>query len=154
MTFAELRIDVVVIACVVSAGIHGALVPDHFREGTGAGIGFVVATVLLVAAAVTLIYAPSPLALYATAQLFAGLIVTYVVVLTTGVPVLHPDREHVTGLALFTKVVEAGGMVIAMRPATPSTRPIPLRLAALAGLFSALAALAVSGGMDMGSAAS
>ena len=51
MTLVELRIDIVILACAISAGIHGALVEDHFREGTGAGIGFVVATVLLAAVA-------------------------------------------------------------------------------------------------------
>ena len=49
MRLAELRGDVVILVCAVSAGIHGALVPDHFDEGTGAGVGFVLATVLLVA---------------------------------------------------------------------------------------------------------
>ena len=45
VTLAELRADVVILACAVSAGIHGALVPEHFAEGTGAGLGFVVAAV-------------------------------------------------------------------------------------------------------------
>ena len=33
--------------------------------------------------------------------------------IATGVPVLHPEREEVEGLALFTKAVEAGGLVLA-----------------------------------------
>ena len=33
----------------ISAGIHAALVPGHFAEGTGAGLGFVAATSLLAA---------------------------------------------------------------------------------------------------------
>ena len=37
----RLRRDVVILACAISAGIHGALVPDHFDEGDGAGLGFV-----------------------------------------------------------------------------------------------------------------
>ena len=37
VTLAELRRDVVIVACAVSAGIHGALAPEHFGEGTGAG---------------------------------------------------------------------------------------------------------------------
>jgi hypothetical protein len=39
-----LRHDIVILACAISAGIHGALVSDHFDEGTGAGLGFAAAT--------------------------------------------------------------------------------------------------------------
>ena len=113
MTFAELRFDIVILTCAVSAGIHAALVPDHFEEGTGAGIGFIVATVLLALLAVVLTRQPSQLALVATMFVFAGLIVTYALVLTTGVPVLHPDVEAVDGLALFSKAVEVIGLTTA-----------------------------------------
>jgi hypothetical protein len=113
MTISELRIDIVILACAVSAGIHGALVPDHFEEGTGAGVGFVVATVLLAILAVVLTRRPSQPALVATAAVFVGLIVSYGLMLTTGVPVLHPEIEAVDGLALFTKAVEAIGLVTA-----------------------------------------
>ena len=113
MTISELRIDIVILACAVSAGIHAALVQDHFEEGTGAGVGFVVATVLLASLAVVLTRHPSQPALVATAAVFIGLIVSYGLVLTTGVPVLHPEIEAVDGLALFTKAVEAIGLVTA-----------------------------------------
>jgi CHASE2 domain-containing sensor protein len=113
MTLAELRVDIVILACAISAGIHAALSPDHFEEGTGAGIGFVVATVLLAVLAAALTKSPSQLALVSAAALFAGLIVSYVLVLTTGVPGLHPEVEAVEGLAVFTKVVEAIGLVTA-----------------------------------------
>ena len=46
MSLAELRGDVVILACAISAGIHGALVPTHFDEGAGAGAGFLLATVV------------------------------------------------------------------------------------------------------------
>lgn len=113
MTLAELRSDIVILACAVSAGIHAALVPDHFKEGTGAGAGFVVATVLLAALAVVLTRSPSQLALAATAAVFIGLIAGYALAITTGIPVLHPAVEAVDGLALFTKAVEAIGLVTA-----------------------------------------
>jgi hypothetical protein len=113
VTLAELRIDIIVLTCAVSAGIHAALVPDHFGEGTGAGAGFVIATVLLAVLAVILTRRPSQLAFVATVLVFAGLIVSYGLVLTTGVPVLHPDVEAVDGLALFTKAVEALGLFTA-----------------------------------------
>jgi hypothetical protein len=114
VTFAELRLDVVVLACAVSAGIHGALVREHFEEGAGAGLGFLVATVLLAALAVALTRDPSPPVLRATAAVFAGLIAAYALVVATGFPVLHPGREAVDGLALFTKAVEAVGLVLAL----------------------------------------
>jgi hypothetical protein len=111
--WAELRIDLVILTCAISAGIHGALVQDHFEEGTGAGLGFVVATVLLAVLALVLTRKPTQLALLGTAAVFAGLIASYVLAITTGVPVLHPDVEAVDGLALFTKAVEAAGLVLA-----------------------------------------
>ena len=113
MTFAELRVDVAIVACAVSAGIHGALIQDHFAEGTAAGIGFVVATVLLAALAAVLTYRPSQRALLATAAVFAGLIAAYALVVWTGVPVLHPEQEAPDALALFTKAVEVVGLLAA-----------------------------------------
>jgi hypothetical protein len=113
VTLAELRTDLVILACAISAGIHGALVSDHFDEGTGAGVGFLAATVLLAILAVALTRKPTQLALLATAAVFTGLIVSYALVITTGVPVLHPETEAVDGLALFTKSIEAVGLVLA-----------------------------------------
>ena len=42
-----------------------------------------------------------------------GLIASYGLAITTGVPVLHPVVEAVDGLALFTKAVEGIGAVAA-----------------------------------------
>ena len=129
MSLTELRTDLVILTCAISAGIHGALVPDHFEEGTGAGLGFVVATVLLAVFAVVLTRKPTELALLGTAAVFAGLIASYALVITTGLPVLHPDVEAVDGLALFTKAVEALGLVLAVsllwRPSLALTLPEP-----------------------------
>jgi hypothetical protein len=122
VTPAELRTDVVILGCAISAGIHGALTPDHFEEGTGAGLGFVLATVLLAVLAVTLTRKPTQLAFGTTAAVFAGLIASYALATTTGFPVLHPEREAVDGLALFTKAVEAVGLVLA---ASLLRRPSP-----------------------------
>jgi CHASE2 domain-containing sensor protein len=113
VTFAERRIDLVILACAVSAGIHGALVPDHFEEGTGAGLGFVAATVLLAVLAAYLTRRPTRLALAATAAVFAGLIASYGLATTTGIPILHPEPEAVDGLALFTKAIEVIGLLVA-----------------------------------------
>ena len=114
MTPAELARDVVILACGVSAGIHAALVPGHFDEGTGAGLGFVAATVSLATAAVWLTRrrASRP-ALVAAGATFAGLLAAYALAVTTGLPVLHADPEPVGGLALATKAIEAAGLLAA-----------------------------------------
>jgi hypothetical protein len=148
MTFAELRIDVVILVCAISAGIHAALAPAHFDEGAGAGIGFVVATIALAACAVALTKKPSERALYATGAVLFGLIVSYVLAITTGVPVLHPEVEEVEALAVCTKVIEAVGLLLVSRRMR-RTAPVPLPLTALVAVFSALVALAASGGMHM-----
>ena len=124
MTRGAVRTDVVILACAISAGIHAALAPEHFAEGVGAGTGFVVSAVLLAALAAILSLRPSEAARAATAVMFAGLIGAYALVITTGVPVLHPEREAVEGLALFTKAVEAVGLVLAIGPLRPLAAPL------------------------------
>ena len=118
-----LRLDAVIVTCAISAGIHAALAPDHFHEATGAGVGFVVATVLLAALAVQLTIRPGDRpALAAVALVFVGLIVSYALAITTGVPVLHPDVEPVDGLALFTKAIEVAGFAASLSLLTSTER--------------------------------
>ncbi len=115
MSALELRRDIVILACAISAGIHAALVPDHFDESTGAGLGFAAATVLLAALAVALTLRPAGgLALTGAAAVFAGLLVGYALATTTGLPLLHPDPEPLDGLALATKATEAIGLLAAL----------------------------------------
>ena len=110
-----LRLDTVIVTCAISAGIHAALAPDHFRETIGAGAGFVAAVVLLAVPAVALTVRPGDeLALWGAALVFAGLLASYVLAITTGVPVLHPEVEPVDGLALFTKAVEVAGLAASL----------------------------------------
>jgi hypothetical protein len=126
----ELRRDLVILACAISAGIHGALVPDHFAEGTGAGLGFAAATVLLATLVVALTLRPaSALALAGAAAVLATLLASYLFAVTTGLPVLHPQPEPVDGLALATKAIEAVGLLAATtllwRPSAALTLPQP-----------------------------
>jgi hypothetical protein len=108
----SIRRDVVILACAISAGIHGALAPAHFAEGVGAGVGFVAATVALASLAFVLTrYPDSAVALLGAAGVFGGLIASYALATTTGLPVLHPDPEPVDGLALVTKAIEAVGLL-------------------------------------------
>ena len=118
-----LRLDALIVACAISAGVHAALAPDHFHEATGAGVGFVVATLLLAALAVQLTFRPEDrLALTAAALVFVGLIASYALAITTGVPVLHPDVEPIDRLALFTKAVELAGLAASLSLLTPTER--------------------------------
>ena len=111
----SLRRDVVILACAISAGIHGALAPAHFVEGTGAGVGFVASTVLLAAIVLALTLRPAgPLPLVGAALVFTGLLASYALATTTGFPVVHPEPEPVDGLALATKAIEAVGLVTAL----------------------------------------
>jgi hypothetical protein len=106
--------DIVILACAISAGIHGALVPGHFDEGTGAGLGFASATVLLVAVVVAITRRPTnAFALAGAAALLAGLLASYLFAVTTGLPLLHPQPEPIDGLGLATKAIEAVGFVAA-----------------------------------------
>ncbi len=128
MSSLELRRDIVILACAISAGIHGALVPGHFDEGTGAGLGFLAAAVSLGGLVVWLTRrSGSTLAVAAAAAMFVGLLASYALAITTGVPVLHPDPEAVDGLALATKAVEAAGLSAAATSLL--RRPIALTLA-------------------------
>jgi len=107
----ELERDTVIVACAVSAGIHAALTPEHFDEGFGAGVGFLAATVLLGGLVLALIWQPASIvAMGAAGVVLAGLLASYVLATTTGLPLLHPEPEPLDGLALATKAVEALGL--------------------------------------------
>ena len=115
MTSLELRRDVVILACAISAGIHGALVPAHFEEGLGPGMGFVVSTGLLGVLAVWLTLRPaSALALGGATAVMLGLVAAYLLAATSGIPLLHPSPEPIDGLGLLTKAIEAGGLLAAL----------------------------------------
>jgi hypothetical protein len=174
VTAAVLERDLVIVTCAISAGIHGALIREHFAEGAGAGTGFLVAAVLLGALVIALTRRPSSVTVAGAVVVFAGLLASYALATTTGLPLLHPHAEPVDDLAGLTKAVETVGLVAAslllwrerakraaacrrVRPfpeakrnieisGTTTYRPIPLALTALIALFSALAALALSGG--------
>jgi hypothetical protein len=130
VTLDELKSDIVVLACAISAGIHGALAPGHFSEGAGAGLGFVTASIALAVLAAWLSVRPaSRLALAATAAVFLALLAGYGLAVTSGLPLLHPEPEPVDGLALTTKAFEVVGLLAAAsvlrRPRIAATLPQP-----------------------------
>jgi hypothetical protein len=113
IALASIERDALILACAISAGIHAALTPSHFAEGAGAGLGFLGAAVLLAALAAVLRRRATGAALLATAAVLAGLLGSYALAITSGLPLLHPEPEPVTGLALFTKAVEIAGLLAA-----------------------------------------
>jgi hypothetical protein len=107
--------DLAVIAAAISAGIHAALIPEHLQESAAAGGGFIAAAVLLGALVIWVTYQPhSVLAAGLLALVFAGLLVSWALAVTTGVPVLMPEPEPVEGVAVATKLIEAAGLVLAL----------------------------------------
>lgn len=125
MTRADLQYDVVIVACAISAGIHAALTPAHFAEDVGAGVGFLAATVLLAVLVLLLtLRLAAGVALTASAVVLAGLLASYGVAVTTGLPLLHPEAEPVDGLALSTKAVELVGLLAALSLPSPQPRGV------------------------------
>jgi hypothetical protein len=145
------RRDLLIVACAVSAGVHAALAPEHFHESFPEGAGFVVATALLAALVGALAFFPAsrPVSVVA-ALVFAGLLVSYAFAATVGIPLLHPEAEPVDGLAVDTKAVELLGLVLALdlgRRRVAERVPLPaVVLTVMVAVFSALIALALSGG--------
>jgi len=107
-------------ACAVSAGAHAGLVPEHLREAPQVGVAFVVAAGLLLATSTALAIRPSSRwAARGAALLLAGLIASYAASRTTGIPVLEPHAEPLDAVGATTKVVEALGLVFALRLSRP-----------------------------------
>lgn len=114
MTGTVVERDLVIVACAVSAGIHVALTREHFAEGAGPGGGFLAPTLLLGYLGFALARrADDAAALVAAALVLGGLVGSYAVAVTTGIPVLHPEVEPVEGLAVVAKAVEVVGLLSA-----------------------------------------
>src|SRR5262245_33026496 len=90
-------LNVVIVACAVSAGVHAALVPEHLAEGTGAGLAFLGSAIVLAGLAAALTRRPSAAALIGAIAVFTGLIGSYGAAITSGLPLLHPMPEPVEG---------------------------------------------------------
>ncbi len=102
--------DVAILACAISAGIHGALTPLHWGENARMGASFLASGLVLAGVAIVLTRRAHPGALVLAALTLTGLLGGYVLAVTTGLPVLQPEPEPVDGLALATKLVEVAGI--------------------------------------------
>lgn len=139
--------ELLVLACAASAGVHAALAPRHLTESVAEAAGFAAAALLLAGVAAWLLLRPAAAApLLAGAGLLAALIVAYAAT---------RRAEPIDAVGVGTNLIEAAGLVLAVRLARPTLKgpivktastPRTLSLAALVALGAALAALAVSAG--------
>jgi hypothetical protein len=143
--------DGLIVCCAISAGVHGALVPEHMRESVVTGAGFLGATAALAVLVIGLTARPESRAVTSVAALvLMGLLVGYAIASTSGIPILHPDVDPIDTVGVLTKAVEALGLGLlagSRRPVRSCT--IPVGLACLIGVFSALVALSLAGHHQM-----
>jgi hypothetical protein len=103
-----------VLALASSAGVHGALVSTHAAEAPLLGAMFALSTLLLAGIALRIDRASGPLALAAAVVLLATLLAAYVATRFVALlPVPHAEPVDLLGAA--TKLIEAGGLVLALR---------------------------------------
>ena len=100
--------DAAIIACVTSAVVHAALVPDHVTEEPLIGSLFCAAAAALVVAAVALARPALRPAPVAAAAVFAALLVAYPVTLVV-------QGDGIDALGVGTKAVELIGLGAAVR---------------------------------------
>jgi hypothetical protein len=145
------RRDGLIVCCAISAGVHAALVPEHVRESAVTGAGFALATAALVLVVIGLTVWPQRQAVTSVGALvLLGLVVSYAVASTSGIPILHPDVDPVDALGVLTKAVEVLGLGLALQLRRPvKGRTIPVALAGLIAVFSALVALSLAGHHQM-----
>ena len=110
----NLSTDLLTVAVAVSAGVHAALVPEHWRERPALGIGFAVAAAALAATAVALQVSQRRSSSTATAVLLAGLTVLYLVSRLRGLPLTGHEEWDTVGLS--TQAVQLAGIALALRP--------------------------------------
>jgi hypothetical protein len=94
-------------------------VPEHLREAPQLGIAFITSAVLLLATVAAATLADGSRVMPTAALLFAGPIAAYVASRTTGIPWLAPEAEPVDAVGAATKLVEALGLLCALRLIRP-----------------------------------
>jgi hypothetical protein len=106
---------VLVFTCAASAGAHAGLVPVHLNGEPRLGAAFLIAVVLLVAAARAVAARPGDRrTTNAAGLLLAGLMLAYLATRTTGIPVLDAQPEALDAVGVATTAVEALGVVAAL----------------------------------------
>ncbi len=114
-----------VFACAAAAGAHAGLVPAHLHREPRLGVAFLIAVVLLVAAATAVATRPSDRRITSAAGLLlAGLMLAYLATRTTGIPALDPETEALDAVGIATNIVEALVVVGALCLIHPCGRPV------------------------------
>jgi hypothetical protein len=104
----------VVLALASSAGVHAALAPAHAAETPALGVPFALSALSLLGAAVAVDRAPEPATLGPTVFLLGSLLALYAATRFVALPPITPV-EPVDALGAGTKLIEAAGMVLALR---------------------------------------
>ena len=114
---------ILVAAGAIAVGVHAGLAPDELEEWAPLGVSFVLAAVALAGAVGVLAVGRSHCeqAAAALALLFVGLVVGYVATRLVALPPLDPDREPLDPVGVVTTLIEAAGLVAAVRLATRET---------------------------------
>ena len=103
-----------VLALASSAGVHAALAPAHAAEAPALGAAFALSALALAGVALRADRDPGPVALAAAVLLLCSLLAAYAVTrLVVLPPLTHP--EPVDAVGAITKLVEAAGLVLALR---------------------------------------
>lgn len=121
--------------CAGSAGVHAALIKEHFGESALLGSAFVAAAVAMALAAVAVRQPRQRWWPVAVATLALGVIaVCYLLSRSTGIPALIATPEHVDPVGTVTTIAEfvgvACGVALMTKTAGPrgDDRPHPPRL--------------------------
>jgi hypothetical protein len=102
--------------CAASAGVHAALVPEHYREKPALGAAFAVSAVALAWAALLLRRpAGSRLTRIAPPAVLLGVAACYLLSRGTGLPLLIPEPEELDALGLVTTLAELLAAAVAVR---------------------------------------
>jgi hypothetical protein len=110
-------VQLLIVICAASAGVHAVLAPAHFQESASLGVGFAVAAVTLAAVAIGLESWPqSRSVVHAAAVLLGGLLIAYAATRITAVPLLGDHREPIDAIGIATKLIEAVGLLLAIKP--------------------------------------
>jgi hypothetical protein len=105
------------VAGAVSAGVHAGLAPEHLHEWPPLGAAFVAAAAAAALAVAALVLRPASLwPARILGALLGGMVVAYALTRLAALPPLDPDREALDLLGVCTCVVEAAGLVAAVRP--------------------------------------
>jgi hypothetical protein len=124
MKTSPIRIDVLVVAAAVSAGVHAGLAPEHLHEGAPLGASFVAAAVAAGVGVAALVLRPASLwPPRLVGALLGSLVVAYALTRLAALPPLDPDREPLDALGVCTSAIEAAGFVVALRLGR-SLRPV------------------------------